>query len=179
MRFIRLWHLIAFQCLILIGMFLKAYYPLWIGQEVVLPVVPQDPRDMFRGNYVSLNYAFSTIRLDTFPNNLQKDKTYHFGDALYVQLKKQGQLHLPTGLYEKCPEGSLCLRVTPTYAYTHTTYSNIYLQAGIESYFTNREQAEKLEQFTSSTSGDSVRIYVAAKIAPNGTARISKLMIQQ
>lgn len=179
MKNFRLWHLIAFQVLILTGMFAKAYYPLWVGQEAVLQVVPRDPRDMFRGNYADLNYTFSTLRLDSLPNDLQKGKTYRFGDALYLELKKQGDFHVPVGLYEKCPPERLCLRVMPAYDYTHNDdYGYLYLKGGIESYFTNREQAQKLEQMTLQQNSDSVTISVAIKIASDGTARIKEIKWQ-
>ena len=33
------------------------------GREIVLPVVPVDPRDLFRGDYVTLSYDISRIQL--------------------------------------------------------------------------------------------------------------------
>jgi len=176
MKFIRLWHLIAFQSLILSGMFLKAYYPLWVGKEVVLRVVPRDPRDLFRGNYVALSYSFSTLNLDSIPNDLETGKTYHFGDALYLELIQKGKFYEPAALYQERPENKLCLRVMPSYAYTHQKGGYISLQGGIESYFTNPKQATKLEELTSWQNRDSVTIGVAVKIAPNGTARISEII---
>ncbi len=179
MRFIRLHHLIAFQCLILAGMFVKAYYPLWVGKEVVLRVVPRDPRDFFRGNYVALQYSFSLLVLDSLPNDLEAGKTYNFGDALYLELRSKGKFYEPAALYQKRPENKLCLRVTPSYAYTHNGndgYHYINLQGGIESYFTNSQQAQKLEARTSWQNRDSITVSVAVKIAPDGTARISKVL---
>lgn len=177
-KIFRFWHLIAFQCLILAVMFLKAFYPLWTGEEVVFRVMPRDPRDMFRGNYVSLNYAFSVIATDSLPNDLKQGKTYRFGDVLYLELKKTGEVHVPNGLYEQCPEGKLCLRVMPAYAYTHEKGGYIYLQGGIESYFTDRKQAERLERLASSTGSDSVRLLVSVKVAPDGAARITKVALR-
>ena len=31
------------------------------GREIVLPIVPVDPRDLFRGEYVRLGYDISTV----------------------------------------------------------------------------------------------------------------------
>lgn len=177
MKFIRLWHLIAFQSLILAGMFLKAYYPLWVGEEVVLRVVPRDPRDFFRGNYVDLQYSFSSLVLDSIPNDLETGKTYNFGDALYLELQPKGKFYEPKALYQKRPENKLCLRVMPSYSYTHNgSYGYINLQGGIESYFTNPRQAKKLEELTSWQNRDSVTVSVAVRIAPNGTARIREIL---
>ncbi|WP_448520076.1 GDYXXLXY domain-containing protein [Rhodoflexus sp.] len=176
MKNFRLWHLIAFQVLILVGMFVKAYYPLWAGEEVVLRVVPRDPRDIFRGDYVALNYAFSTICLDSLPNDLTAGKTYHFGDALYLTLKKEGNFHVPAGLYQNRPEGVLFLRVMPSYSYTNDkSYRYINLTGGIESYFTNSEQAQKLENMITQQNSDSVTVSVAVAIAADGAARIKRI----
>lgn len=177
MKFIRLRHLIAFQCLILAGMFVKAYYPLWVGKEVVLRVVPRDPRDFFRGNYVDLRYSFSSLILDSLPNDLEAGKTYNFGDALYLELRPKGKFYEPAALYRKRPEDKLCLRVMPSYAYTHNGgYHYLNLQGGIESYFTNPQQAKKLEALTWRQNRDSVTVSIAVKIAPDGTARISRIL---
>jgi len=50
------------QLLSLTGLASVKAYTLVCGTTVTLQVVPLDPRDMFRGDYVSLNYAISTVR---------------------------------------------------------------------------------------------------------------------
>jgi uncharacterized membrane-anchored protein len=49
------------QLLVLLGMIAARAAPLITGQTVLVRVVPVDPRDMFRGEYVRLSYAFSRI----------------------------------------------------------------------------------------------------------------------
>ena len=41
--------------------------PLWTGEPILLRVVPVDPRDMFRGDYVALSYDFSRIPAQGIP----------------------------------------------------------------------------------------------------------------
>ncbi|MGL4397939.1 MAG: GDYXXLXY domain-containing protein [Hyphomicrobium sp.] len=53
------------------------------GREIVLPVVPVDPRDIFRGDYVVLGYDLSTVNIPaasdgTAPSGLRD------GDVVYV-----------------------------------------------------------------------------------------------
>ena len=50
---------IIFQILLIIAMLAYALMPLYLGKEVKVRVNLYDPRDLFRGNYVSLSYDFS------------------------------------------------------------------------------------------------------------------------
>lgn len=47
------------QLAVLGGMIVVDALPLVVGETVVLPVQPVDPRDLFRGDYVILQYDFS------------------------------------------------------------------------------------------------------------------------
>jgi len=59
---------IIFQILLIIAMLAYALMPLYLGKEVKVRVNLYDPRDLFRGNYVSLSYDFSDF------SNLQQSK---------------------------------------------------------------------------------------------------------
>ena len=50
---------ICLQVVALLGMIAFRSMPLLFGDTVVLRVVPVDPRDLFRGQYVILSYEFS------------------------------------------------------------------------------------------------------------------------
>jgi uncharacterized membrane-anchored protein len=52
---------VAAQLLILLAMIGLRAVPLVTGQTVLVRVVPVDPRDLFRGDYVILSYEFSRI----------------------------------------------------------------------------------------------------------------------
>jgi uncharacterized membrane-anchored protein len=49
------------QLLILVAMIALHALPLITGQTVLVRVQPVDPRDLFRGDYVTLSYAFSRV----------------------------------------------------------------------------------------------------------------------
>ena len=49
--------------------------PLWTGETVLLRVVPIDPRDMFRGDYVALGYDFSRIPPEGIPELGKPDRS--------------------------------------------------------------------------------------------------------
>jgi uncharacterized membrane-anchored protein len=57
----------AAQLLILVAMIALRAIPLLTGQSVLVKVVPVDPRELFRGDYVRLSYDFSRVP----PENVQ------------------------------------------------------------------------------------------------------------
>src|SRR3954466_6849758 len=72
--------------LLLFGLILAMIYPraeiLRNGQEVRLEIVPVDPRDLFRGDYVVLDYRISSV-------DVPKDATNAFrrGQKVFVTLR--------------------------------------------------------------------------------------------
>lgn len=60
------------------------------GQEVVLDVVPVDPRSLFRGDYVILNYKVSSVE-----KSLASDE-FKRRDRIYVTLKKNPDVEVET-----------------------------------------------------------------------------------
>ncbi len=58
-------------------------YTLNQGKEFILPVIPVDPSDLLRGDYVILNYYISRIKDDSFYFSLDELK---IGDTIYVQI---------------------------------------------------------------------------------------------
>lgn len=54
------------------------------GREITAAVVPVDPRDLFRGDYVTLSYGFSTGGEIALPAGVRQ------GDTVYALLKNRG-----------------------------------------------------------------------------------------
>jgi uncharacterized membrane-anchored protein len=54
------------------------------GREIKAAVVPVDPRDIFRGDYVTLGYGFTTGADIALPEGART------GDTVYALLKEQG-----------------------------------------------------------------------------------------
>lgn len=147
--------IIALQALILCGMFVKAFYPLYSGQEIKLKTIPRDPRDWFRGNYVDLAYNYSQLDIAKLPNDLDTSQVYSFGDELYLSLKEENGLYEPAGLWTEKPEsGQIFLRVVVDAPFDSKSYSVVNLKGGIESYFAPVERALEIENaITNSNSG--------------------------
>lgn len=182
---------IALQLLILLGMVAKSTYPLLLGTPVEMEVMPRDPRDLFRGQYVALRYDFNTIDSLSLPNDLDTNRLYYFGTALYLTLKKDTNGYcIPDGIWQAIPTDANLhngLPVLKTILQTelnlrHGSYRPfLYLKAGIEDYFCSPQEAQTIEQaifargWRNDNLPDSLRVVATVYIAPDGQGRISGL----
>jgi uncharacterized membrane-anchored protein len=62
--------------------FLYAAVPTWVGEDVQLKLVPVDPTDILRGEYLTLRYDISTL-----DKNLN-DTPFTSGENVYVSLSR-------------------------------------------------------------------------------------------
>jgi uncharacterized membrane-anchored protein len=173
-----LYLLIAFQVMILLGMFGKAFYPLWVGKEILLKVEAKDPRDIFRGNYVVLNYNFNNIDLTNTKNDIDSATlaNFNFGDKVYLEMKPDSAYYQVVGVWLQKPQtDNICMQAIVQQR-PYARYIN--LKAGIESYFTTTTNAKNIEKATSWASRDSVEVAVAVCVTSNGLARIKELRIK-
>ncbi len=51
----------AAQLVVLVAMIVIHALPLWVGETILLRVAPVDPRDMFRGDFVILDYDIARV----------------------------------------------------------------------------------------------------------------------
>lgn len=96
---LRIGIIVALQTLALFGMAGMKQYALSTGVPIVLKTQPIDPRSLFSGDYVRLNYAISELDLD----KLGGDKTFVRGDTVYVLLKKGAEYWEPVSAHRRQP----------------------------------------------------------------------------
>jgi uncharacterized membrane protein len=80
----------AFQLTVLIGMIAGRTAMLQSGETVLLRVTPVDPRDLFRGDYVTLGYDFSRAPSEGIPGlgTLDDSKPEEWqGQTVFVELR--------------------------------------------------------------------------------------------
>ncbi len=146
-----------FQVGILLGMIAMAALPT-VGADartVRLKVVPVDPRDLFRGDYVILSYNMSRI---TIPSSV--------GDTVYVSLVPEANGSSYTGGRESLTPGEFDLFLTgrivrPGFA-----------EFGIEKYFVPEGQGRIYE--------DAIRrhrLWAEVAVAKDGKSRLLTLVI--
>jgi uncharacterized membrane-anchored protein len=143
------------------------------GKVIHLRTAPIDPRDMFRGDYVRLNYEISRI-----PVNRLKDVDsvgeLKKGDKIYVSLKEG-----PNGLYEmvdaglKKPANGMYLCGRLPYPYRTLRASNpIWIKYGIEAYFVEQGKGWNIEKRRGSRTKVQVPLEMEIAIGSNGKAVI-------
>jgi uncharacterized membrane-anchored protein len=64
------------------------------GREIVLPIVPVDPRSLFRGDYVILSYEAQRVPLSLITDEVDAAKPSVF----YVTLARKGDAWVPAGV---------------------------------------------------------------------------------
>jgi hypothetical protein len=117
-----------------------AYHQLRVqgGTKVLLQTTPVDPKSIFRGRYVTLNYRISRL-----PASLVSGGTEGLdaGDALYVVLERRGEFWEAAGVHRRRPGGGTVLRGRLTSA----PGKELWLRYGIETFFLSEDSADAIE----------------------------------
>jgi uncharacterized membrane-anchored protein len=142
------------------------------GKEVRLAVIPVDPHDLFRGDYVVLNYAASLMKSDIVPN----DGAFNLGDTAYVSLAADGR---PTAMAHKPPAGGTFLKGTVSDATEVTTCSSgatscrsYRVDYNLEKFFVPEGTGRELE-----TLRNDQKISVDIAVAGDGRAALKRLNV--
>lgn len=164
---------VILQILVLAYMAGEREYILHNGKVIHLRTAPIDPRDMFRGDYVRLNYEISRIPLNMIKNadgvgEIKKD-------AKIYALLKEG----PNGLYElvdadlQKPEEGLYLTGRIPSPYRKLQVGNpIWVNYGIEAYFVEQGKGREIEKRRGSRTKVQVPLEMEIAIGPGGKAVI-------
>jgi uncharacterized membrane-anchored protein len=137
--------IVAAQVTILVGMIALDGLPYLLGQRIKLKVVPVDPRDFFRGDYVVLSYDFSRFDPASFhgmsasPQLNPSDRAWA-GREVFVALRPVGD-HYEAGVRSTKPPligPYLCGRVTGGWPNR--------IEYGIEAYYVQEGEGRRLEQ---------------------------------
>ncbi|MDU0341909.1 GDYXXLXY domain-containing protein [Bosea rubneri] len=152
------------------------------GTEVRLATAPVDPRDLFRGDYVILNYKISTLD----PAALDGEKSLRRNQIVYVRLapgadgfaEAKGVYLAPPALVpgESAIEGrvtstSSCLAGADGEPDCKLGTRAIRVAYGLESYFVPQGTGLAIERT------ERKRIEIIAAVAPSGQAAIKRLLI--
>ncbi|MEY4186415.1 MAG: hypothetical protein RIT02_1449 [Planctomycetota bacterium] len=99
---------VVFQLLVLMSIVAGHYSDIARGQSVLLKVIPVDPRDLFRGDYVILSYEFSR----ELPRETSSDYRSLTGREIFIPLvpAADGQHYRSGGATWTKPESGLFLK---------------------------------------------------------------------
>jgi uncharacterized membrane-anchored protein len=174
---------IIFWLLIFSGFILYKEYTLRTGTEVVLKTEPVDPRDFFRGDYVTLNYEISTLDLEEIQ---AEDLYFDYNDRIYLALALENGYGVPKKIYRNPPDDELYIKGTvkeiiydweayEDSAITEEPYlKELRVEYGIESYFVPEGRGIEIES-QQWTGGEGVDVKVV--VDRYGNAVIKNLLI--
>jgi uncharacterized membrane-anchored protein len=116
------------------------------GREITLPVIPVDPRDLFRGEYVRLGYDIGRV-----PVRLLEGRPPQRGEAFYVTLeRKEDGAWQPIKVTRRKPDETgpdrIVLKGRSSLAWSEVgSTGNQFVRYGIESYFVPEGEGRRLE----------------------------------
>lgn len=159
------------------------------SDTVTLKSEPVDPRDIFRGDYVTLAYGISRVSLNTTDG----DKDLDLGDTVYVEIEPVGDNWRAAAIYRDYPKpaeghkvirgrivdmtrGTPRMRPIPGSDQMESIPCPACVTAvvayGIESYFVPEGQGRELEQERNASA-----LSVDVALANDGEAAIKRLRI--
>ena len=148
----------------ILGTMIAVYeYRLRTGREVLLKTVPVDPRDFFRGDYVTLGYEIGLLDLTQVRYQIAN---YTEGQPVYMLLKTEGEYAVAERVQVKRPDSDAFFikgRVQSVHG------KRMRIEYGIESYFVPEGQGHVLE--------GSIRPDVRVAIDHSGRAIIKTMML--
>jgi uncharacterized membrane-anchored protein/uncharacterized membrane protein len=162
------------QVLLLAGMIALEAVPLAVGKIVLLHVTPVDPRDLFRGDYVILNYEMNRLNsqsIEGVPPTQRGGWTDSMRDrAVYVTLEPESDgkhWHAVKASIHQPQEGT----------YLRGRYTGDYrqpVQFGIEAYYVQEGQGLELERLQRAN-----QLSAEIAVAPWGQAKLRRVIAEQ
>ena len=168
-------------CGLILAMVFQRATILRSGQEARLEVVPVDPRDLFRGDYVVLDYRIGTV--DTPPGAATE---FRRGQKVFVTLRPDGNNKSQAVAISPEPPtvSGADIVISGVVASSSVCPLNeagardcklgrraVSVRYGLESYFVPQGEGKKIELTPKA------RLEIVAAIAPSGQAAIKRLLI--
>jgi len=138
---------VALQTAALVGMVAVKHRTLITGTPILLKTEPVDPRSLFRGDYVVLNYAIGSLDYAA----LDGDNAFERHDAVFVVLRQGEHYWEPVSVHHEMPAPepeSVVIRGEVQYSGVWIGGENrdgINVRYGIESYFVPEGEGREIE----------------------------------
>lgn len=165
---------VVLQTAALAGMVAVKQRTLITGTPILLKTEPIDPRSLFRGDYVRLNYAISGLKY----SEVGGDRDFKRHDRVYVVLHKGEKFWEPVSIHHERPAAdanSVIIRgeVEDTTTWdSGASHEGIRVHYGIENYFVPEGEGRALER---PAEGEEVTILVA--VDERGDSAIKAVLV--
>lgn len=154
---------IAFQMAVLGSMIARSAWTLMTGETILLRVIPVDPRDLFRGDYVILSYDFTTRR----PAGELPFHESHAGREIFVTLVPEAD-----GKHWKSASVSWTRPTSGTYLRGQVG-QNLRNEFGIGQFFVQEGKGKEYEKAIRDR-----RLSAEIAVTHDGTATLKRLVIE-
>lgn len=161
--------IVLLQVAVLVFMAAKQEHILAAGEKVLLRCEPVDPRSLFSGDYVILNYAdLSRIDMDRVRAKDAGDRALGRNDVIYIALVK------PAGGKYWEPAAA-----SHDFSWIKGSYRTVIrgrvdgfynIKFGLEDYFVPQNEGRIIEQ-------DLAKVSVEVSVMPDGSSAISRLFL--
>lgn len=144
------------------------------GEEVRLAVVPIDPRDLLRGDYVVLSYEISRLN----EAELDGDAGFEPGSTIYVRVETEGAEWRAVAIYNQMPAEGFALRgtVERSVAAGGECAGNdcgvLTVEYGLERFFVPEGAGRELERLRNDQ-----RMSVDIAVASDGRSALKRLLV--
>jgi len=134
---------VAIPLLILLAMTIKPQATVIFGQEIILETKAYDPTDLFRGDYVAINFAISDIPKSMV--DLPIDKVNN--KNLFVSLKQEGKYYVVGQVSETKPKQGVYLKGKFQEVYNGINGAGDFrVDYSMDKYFVEQGSGKDLEQ---------------------------------
>ncbi len=144
--------------IILISMTIIPLYTIFYGEEILLETIPYDPRDIFRGDYVTLSYKIDEVSIEKFPEVLRDEEAQeeYLRKDIYAVLKKKGDFYTVDYMTYKEPKDKVYLTSKITYFYPFMENRidedeidrKIHMNYNLDKYFVPENTGKELEDMS-------------------------------
>lgn len=164
----------ALQTAVLAWMVIDRSILLKTGREIVLPVRPVDPRDLFRGEYVRLGFDVANV-----PVKLLEGARPVGNSAFYVTIEQQGDEWKPVRITASRPRdvapNQMVLKARPVFRFPAAEQNHIQTvlaRYGIERYYVPQGEGPRLEALARDK-----KISVLVAVDGKGNAALKGILI--
>jgi uncharacterized membrane-anchored protein len=146
--------------------YLVSVYPLWTGQRILLAINPVDPRSLFRGNYVQLDYDIGRVpnSFDYARERIRLKRDHE----IYIKLVQKDSVWVADGISLTKPESRIFIRGR----ITRFSKNSISIKYGIEAYFAPLEKAKQIENDMRRFRGNGPAAVAEVMVASSGRAAL-------
>lgn len=145
-RSYRLTIIVVLQILFLFNMIGFKYFTLYSGTPVLLKTAPVDPWDVFRGEFIRLDYEISRIKRYSVKDDLSIEKQDIGNKTLYVVLEKKDKYWSAVSIHGTKPQlnsNQVFIKARPVY-YDNSN-DEYRLSYGIETFYVPEGEGKKLQ----------------------------------